>query len=384
MDDTPDNGLDGEDLDELIAAVDGPTPEPSASRIDPVIPKGLVDYVRSICRTEWVVEKVLEAAATRRVLRRIRSNTPEARHARWSKRWLPIEQERTRRLLARVRDDVLRDHHLWEIGEHSSFASPPPFLLSCRPDARGHLSVSDTLLLKPSLGIPSYLEQTPPQLLAWLWERWTSGRLQVLADDVSLDKHTLPNIWDLTAGSGTALDIFGRVHGCPIIASDLVVEAAESALLDCRHVGSLAQHRHARRSILPGPDEAIPRPDLILFDPPSRGTPTHSQLYAGALPHHDLALLSREQWLLAIAFTVKEAVRHLAPGGWLSLLLRCGSRHHGTAEPDPQALEDLKAILEGLVIITHEMPIVFVARRSQVSLGQARVPATHLLIEPVR
>jgi hypothetical protein len=85
--------------------------------------------------------------------------------------------------------------------------------------------------------------------------------------------------------------------------------------------------------------------------------------------------------LIAIAFTVAEGVRHLAPGGVLSLLLRCGSRNHGEVQDDTEALEDLKLILGSRVRITHEMPLVFGKRRNQVSLGQARVPAVHLRIE---
>ncbi|MEI9942179.1 MAG: hypothetical protein WDO69_33605 [Pseudomonadota bacterium] len=375
-----------DDFDDLLAAIEVELCSEVSDEehaVDSAIPAELVAYVRSICRKEWVAKEVLERAVAH-VLRRIRHDSPAARHARWIKRWHPAEQARTKGLLGRLRDDVLAINHVGEVSEHTRFTTAPAFLAGSKPDKAGRLVVDDPQMVTPSIGITSYLEHTPPRVLAWVRQTWVRERIGELPDGVSLNETLEPRIWDLTAGSGTGADYFGGIYGSAIVSSDIIIGPEGVQLADCRDVGLLVEHRGAGRHAVVKPGNVVRKPDLILFDPPSRGRRTHSELYQGSRPRLDLALLRREEWLIAIAFTVAEAVRHLAPGGFLSVLLRCGSRNQGQVVEDPAALEDLKLILSGRVRITHEMPIVFGKRRSQVSLGQARVPAVHLRIEAPR
>jgi len=372
-------------LAELLAATEREHPPGTAAmtstEVDPAIPDGLVAHVRSICRSEWLAQQVLDRAS-RKVLRRLRRSTEDAHRARWAKRWRPEEQGKTRRWLGRLRDEILAIHHLGEVAQHTTFAATPASLQAWRPDSLGRLIVDEPEMVTPSVGVPSYLEQTPPKVLAWVRETWRQERLRDLGNEVSLDESLEPQVWDLTSGSATGSDYFSKLHGAGVIASDLNVGPAEGvAMLDCRAVGTIAQHRGAARHALTKPELVVKRPDIILFDPPSRGRPTHAELYYGSCPGLDLALLSREDWLIVIAVTVVEAVRYLAPGGFLSLLLRCGSRQGGRITEDVEALADLKLIVGDRVRITNEMPIVFRTRRNQISLGQARVPAVHLRVE---
>ena len=342
-------------------------------------PTGLADFVGSICRRDWVAREVLLAAEAI-VMRRTRSSTPAAAAARWAKRWAPENVEGTRRLLRRLRDRILRSHHQGHLAQHLTFATLPEALRSWRPNRDGELVVSDLQIPKPSIGIPSFLEQTAPKILRWVFETFRERqRERALTLGAGL---RLPRVWDLTAGSGTSIDLLGAIHGCEVVASDLtVVGGTDIALGDCRDVGTMAAHR--AQIGLSASSFSPRRPDIILFDPPSRGRPTHAEIYeAGRAPSRDdLALLDPEPYVSALASTIVWAARRLAPGGTLSVVVRCGARCRTEVVPDEDLLPTLKEALAGFVRVTNEMPVVYRTTRAQTSLGAARVPTVHLLVE---
>lgn len=338
-----------------------------------VIPSGVIEYVYSICSSRWVALRVLDSAHDK-VCRRLRSDTDAARRKRWAKRWRPEEQEKTKALLRHARRVELGRVHREQACCHDTFTELP-VELQFRGLARPRqFVVRDSRVTRPSIGLGAFLEQTPPALLQWLYEFWQGA---------GSERRGRPAVWDLTAGSGTSIDLLGTIHGCTVIASDLTVVGATGTIFaDARQVGRLAGHRGVPAVSLNRPEHVVRRPNLILFDPPSRGTPTHARFYDGPASG-DMADLDRGDYLDTIAAIVVRAVGYLAPGGLLSLLLRCGTRSRGRVIPEPSLLDDLRALLGAQVRIVHEMPLVYASVRRQASLGGARVPAVHLLIERV-
>ena len=346
--------------------------------VEASVPNGVVQYVRSITRSPWVIQQVLDVA-TSRVMRRSRTDSPAARRARWESRWRPEEQARTMRMLGRVRDQVVRHQHFGNVAVHTTFTTTPGSLKAWRPNKEGVLVVDEPMHLSPSFGSPAFLEVTPTQVLRFIHETW-AGR-KVLGE-LDLDETWRnPRVWDLTAGSGSGRDYFGLLHGCSVISSDLTVVSGEGvALADCREVGLLAQHGARRRHLLAKPELIVAEPDIILFDPSSAGPPTCSAIYGDGTHSQDLAVLERNQWVFAVADVTTRAARHLADGGLLSLLVRCGRRLHQQVDEDGDLLDDLRTVLEGRVRIMHEMPLAYRHRHPQTSLGLNRVPAVHLTI----
>lgn len=340
------------------------------------IPMGAIEHVRSICREPWVARMALELADAR-ICRRLRTRSDEARRARWSKRWEPRSIDDTKKLLGRYRDVALGRIHREHLGEHKSFAALPKALIPWRPDEDGRLVTHDMQMPNPSVGSTAFMEQTPPKLLRWACETWRARHF--LSDDVGRARK--PNVWDLTAGSGTSVDLLGRIHGCPVVASDLTVVTGEGIYsADCRQVGSIGGHRQRTRARHNRPSVAVHMPDIVFFDPPSRGTPTHADLYDGP-PEGDLAALSRDRYLDTLVEVVARSTQALAPNGFVSLVLRCGTRQKYRLVPDPALVADFRARLEGRARITSEMPVVYAGVRNQTSLGKWRVPAVHLTIE---
>lgn len=371
--------LDDPDLKQLLAAIEEPPLRgPLETRAsDPVIPEGLVAFVRTICRAEWVAAMVLTQAA-KKVQRRIRHDIPEARRARWAKRWLPENQARTKRWLGQVRDRVLREHHQIHVHLHGVPTEQPEASWKAEPDESGSLVIDDPIDATHSFGDPSYLEQTPVPLLAWVHQRWLEHSGGGLGDNGGLVDAKKPRVWDLTSGSGTASDYFGALCGCDVVSTDLVNPATGTIMADCRNLGRPPEHGGKIR--FGRPDLIIRRPDIILIDPPSPGLPLHSEVYGKEADRCDLGALTREHWIIAVADVAVRATQHLAEDGFVSLLLRCGVRLNGQAIPDPAVLGDFKAVLGDRATIAHEMPLVFRRVRNQLSLGAARLPAVHLVL----
>ena len=350
------------------------------------VPEGLVAYTQSRCRKEWVVERVLERLAEK-VLRRLHDDldTAENRSRRWASAWSPAGQPRTVRRITRIRNQVLRDLHLQNVSMHSVPQKLPWRLVPWRLNRAGQLVIDDLRITSPSIGSTPYMEQTPPKVYRWLHETWRARRLLGDEEDIGLEDDTKPKVWDLTAGSGTGRDYFGLLCGCEVASTDLTVADQRSVMADCRAVGEIPEHgRPYRFRLKIQPGVVIPSPDLILFDPPSMGTPSHAALYGEVVDPHDLSFLDRYRWLFTIAKIVERATRCLAEDGLLSLFLRLGERDGSVIKEDPTLLADFKDVLGDRATIVHEMPIVYRRLRAQVSLGEARVPAIHLTLMRAR
>ncbi len=372
-----------EDVAELLVGLDqipeeAEEPEEPQDWVpQPWVPTPLVEFLRSICRREWVAREVFERA-DERVRRRLRGGAA-AVEARWAKRWSPPNVEGTKRMLRHLRNRVLRVHHEGQLAFHRTFGSLPDALRPWRPNRDGELLVSDLQIITPSVGSPSFFEQSHPKILRWVYETFRE-RQRERALRVGT-RFRPPRVWDLTAGSGTSIDLLGSIHGCEVIASDLTVVAGTGiGRGDCRDVGHLPAH-HGLLG-LSTPPFARRRPDIILFDPPSRGRPTHAELYESARPSKsDLGLLDMEGYVGAVASTIVDAAKCLAPGGMISVVLRGGHRRGSDVFPDPEVVLGLTDALREFVLIGHEMPIVYRGRRAQTSLGTARIPTVHLLVE---
>ena len=369
-----------DDFDDLIGAIDAePSVDPGdkEDEVDPAIPDGLVAYVRSICRTEWVAKKVLETAASK-VLRRLRHDTPEARRARWGKRWRTENQAATKKWLGQVRDRVLREHHQIHVFQHDTYTTLPDDRLAWKPNESGTLVIDESKDTTISFGDPAYLEQTPVNMLVWILETWIQRQVDAFGDETDFIRRLRPRLWDLTSGSGTASDFFGKLHGCDIVSTDLVAPHAGTNLADCRNVGFLPEHGGKLR--FGQPEVVIAEPDVVLFDPSAPGSPLHSQIYGTEPNLKDLGLLDREHWIITVADVAVRATKALVDGGFVSLLLRTGFRIDGTAVADPRVVDDFKTVLGNRATIAHEMPLAFRTVRNQVSLGAARLPAVHLML----
>ncbi len=333
------------------------------------IPAGLVEHVRSITRSRWIFSRVLDAAGTK-VLRRLHHNTPEARRARWETRWAPENRGKTKRWLGLLVDREVRLYHQGKVADHGTPSALLPSQEAWRTDKNGVLVIHESSQPGPSFGSPGYMEPTPLKLLRWVHETWLRRHVRGLGDhDVGLDDPIAPRIWDLTAGSGTGMDYFGRLHGSDVVASDLTAVAIGVAAEDCRRVGLLRQHRGVHRGALSRPGLVISSPDIVLFESTiARNTVALADLWRRTSLRRSRSL-RREPWMFAVADVAVRAAAHLADGGLVSLLVRCGIRHHAEVEPDPTMLDDLKTVLDGRLTIAHEMPLSYRTTRNQTCFG---------------
>jgi SAM-dependent methyltransferase len=255
----------------------------------------------------------------------------------------------------------------------------PSYLKSWKPK-NGILRVVETGRTNPTIGWSPFLEQTPPQLVRYVYETWLGSDVSGLDLGDSLGR--VPVAFDLTGGSGTGFDFFSIV-GCEVYATDLTSMNEAVGTLDARNFRAL----FGMRPVLCDKDrkqKPVRHPDLVLFDPGSRGYPAHSQIYDhvdGEPDEQDFAILDRHDWIDATTRIVKELLTVLAPGGVISFLIRCGVRDRGRVEPDLQLVQDAKAALGDDVCIIEEVVIEYgINRVKQASLAQARVPAVHLLL----
>jgi hypothetical protein len=392
----PDSDADLDDILRWLAEDEDPRSEVesrvySLQEFAAYVPAGVIDFVRSLTRTEWLAACTL-AAADEHYCRRLGDHTMRDRQNRWHGAWAKRRRSVEARL-RRARDEQARRHHAFNVGDHETFRKVPGFFKSWSTEANGHLLAHDPDQVNPSIGSPGFLEQTPVKVLRWVHETWLSNRGAVLEDgDVSASDVSPLRVWDLTAGSGTGMDYFRRICGCRVYGRDLTVVASD---VDCGpardfHVSDKVTGCSAIPSIHPG--MVIRHPDIVLFDPPSRGTPTHAELYGERDQHgegdsRDLATADRRTWIEETTLIVKRAAPYLAQGGIISFLVRHGERNGGTVVDDAGLLDAVKIELlkpgrgrPPAVAIAHEMPIEYGRRRNQTSLGQTRVAATHLLL----
>ena len=275
-------------------------------------------------------------------------------------------------LAGRIVDAELRTRHHLALEEPTS---EPGTRLS--GVARGPLRVRDTGYRKPSIGLRSFLEVTPIEVVA--------HALQVIDTRVATSQSDRPlRVWDLTAGSGTVVDYL-RTRNARVVATDLATASGESRFLDLRDAIRNEYHTLPATSRTAGiysvdRDRVVQAPDLVFLDPPSRGTPSHSLLYTGIDDPRDLAHTTRPQWIEVVASTVLACLPKLGSGGLISLVVREGTRRGQYIEPEPGIPEEVLSRLGEAIVLVERKRIFGYRRVRQASLDKCRLPAVHLLL----
>jgi hypothetical protein len=281
----------------------------------------------------------------------------------------------TQRWLRRVADQIVDVRHKERASQHEGPTELPDALKQVRVGiTRGHrhLVVREDRLRHEGLGYPPYMEWTPPELMVLDLKAW---RLVVGR------KTGLPVVHDITAGSGTSVDFFRGIHGCTVVASDLAGPNEHVGMADARRVGEQGGHLHSVGPSL----KAAPRPDLMLFDPPSRGTPTHGATYFCGEEQLDLALLDRDTYLGTLAKITAKSAAVLKPKGLVSVFLRCCVRDRQRIDPDHRLVGDFLGALEALepaLVVTETLIVTWATdgRVRQAGVHTARPKAVRILI----
>ncbi len=295
---------------------------------------------------------------------------PAKRAELWARAWLqrPVE---TAKAIHRAIDHVLHNVYIGRLVEHDV-----PEKLSHRVQSarvvNGVLSVDDPERRTPSLGVRSYTEATPPEVVVVTIKTWqfrTRARKQPKRG---------PRAWDFTAGSNTVAEVLqsfgGRTAAFDLTNNHEAVTHGDARTFErCPNFGA--------KTFGEVPAERIVRsPDLVFFDPPSRGTPTQQELDLGFHQHLDLAILDRGLWVMTIADIASRAVPHLAPGGLMSLLVREGIRNHQHVTPEAGVADEVVAALGNNVAVVGQHRVEYGSTRNQASLIQSRLPMKHILL----
>jgi hypothetical protein len=387
-----------EEVDALVAELDDDPFESDAhvtgggskreSAIPAHVPAEVVKFVGSIAWSRQTRAQIV-SEADRRICRRLpRGDRTYQSRVRWERAWAHHQDD----IKARLRR--LRDEHVF--AAHQSMADAAHFqvctrltrnFLPWRPSQAGALIIDDPVQVRPSFGAPAYLEPTPMKVVRYVYETWSHRRSGRLEGDVCLIDLRAPKVWDLTAGSGTVGDYL-RTEGCTVIESDLTPVRDH---IDCASAAQLGRiGSHTSRGGFSKVHRFVTHPDIVFIDPSSRGKPSVSRIYDGARESDDFANLPRDEWIEIVSAVARAASAFVSNGGLVSLLVRHGHRRHGKVTPDDDLLSAVKASLakpiEGLpiAIIVSELRIKYRGLRAQTSLGRARVPATHLLLEAAR
>lgn len=269
-------------------------------------------------------------------------------------------------------DTVLRDAYVKKLYTHE---------VACRVPMRkavGDIVVNDPDRRRPSFGLPSFPEATPPHIVAIAVQQWESRRERLRLPRIA------PQAWDITAGSGTVHDVL-RLEGGRVVSTDLTASNEHVTTLDCRDLGRCMAH--GALSPLGGmirldPAAVVAHPDLVFFDPPSRGRPSEQDVYDGPFKSGDLAVLDRAQWIATVCNVVLVAAGRLASSGLVSLVVRKGVRESQRVEADGALDEDVINVLTatGCFKVVARHRVRWGKRRNQASLAQSRCPMTHLLL----
>lgn len=305
-----------------------------------------------------------------------RSLNPAKKAELWTRAWSrrPVE---TAKAIHKAIDHVLRTVYIGRLVEHEVPEKLPRHVQAARV-VNGVLAVDDPERRRPSLGVRSYAEATPPEIVVVTVKVWQRRRA------ASKMPKRGPRAWDLTSGSNTVADAIKLLAGS-CVSTDLTQNsgnARETATLDARRVGCCTSHGAKPPSKPYSVEDTliIARPDLIFFDPPSRGSPTQQELDLGVHQHLDLAILDREEWVMTVADIASRAVRHLSSGGLMSLLVREGIRNHQHVTPEPGVADEVLAALGDNVTVVGQHRVEFGNTRNQASLIQNRLPMRHLLL----
>lgn len=299
-----------------------------------------------------------------------RSLNPAKRAELWARAWSrrPVD---TAKAIHRAIDHVLRTVYIGRLVEHEVPEKLPRHVQGARV-VNGVLNVDDPERRRPSLGVRSYTEATPPEIVVVTVKAWQRRRAALKAPKRG------PRAWDFTAGSNTVAEVLQSYGG-------------KTAPFDLTNNHEVVTHGDARRfercpyfgakTFGEVPTERIIRsPDLVFFDPPSRGSPTQQELDLGVHQHLDLAILDRELWVMTVADIASRAARHLVSGGLLSLIVREGIRTHQHVTPESGVADEVLAALGDNVAVVGQHRVEFGNRRNQASLIQSRLPIRHLLL----
>jgi hypothetical protein len=378
------------DVDEALADIEGALasrgPDSGGTgaweRYQRLLPAVARDLLLSCVRRDYVRDHLLERLHEEVLLRGVPAALRDAATVRaaWRDACRQDRLPETRRVIRRLRDEIVRVLHMGSANQHLRYERMPTFLAKWKP-VGGVLRVTEVGRTVPSLGWSALLEATPPQVIRYVYETWLARRIEV-ADPSELVRRK-PVAWDLTAGAGTGHDTLGLL-GCEVRSSDLTAMNEVVGTLDARNFEALYRGNpiftEADRRQRP-----VSHPDLVLFDPSSRGTPSNSSLYwpdAGGLgDSRDFAALDREAWIQTTTGIVRRLVLTVAPGGVVSFLVRHGVRNRGRVEPDDRLVADVREALGTDVVVVEEVRVQSGPNRvRQASLGVVRVPSTHLLV----
>lgn len=282
----------------------------------------------------------------------------------------------------RVVDEKKWEAHYKRLVEHEIATTLWPEHRNPEP-IDGVLTVREPQWRGPSFGVRGYLEATPLEIPLHVVRRWQArtGRIA-------------PKVWDLTAGGNTVSDVLTTLFAATVVQTDLAEGLREDVTMaDIGDAGRL--HAHGRRQSLGleplSTGIVVQRPDLVFIDPPSRGRPTHTEIYNGvrcpgvAPPPStgaDLAADDRDTYLVFILRAVRMSLRRLAAGGLVSVLLREAVRDHQRVTVDADLVSDLLQHGAELGMTVSERFRIEEPRPiNQASLGTTRYPMTHMLFE---
>ena len=307
-----------------------------------VRPHEVVQFVNSILRKDWS-----RAELFRRVEEVLLGNVldphkdPAAVEAVWRYAYAPQRRGELLRWIRREADKIVHVAHgvlLSNRERRNQDAGLPAYLLRSQPVVTKEFSVIEVKegpLAQENIGYAPYMEQTPAEVIR--------HDLRVWMDKYGKSEGT-PEVWDLTGGSGTSIDVLTGGFGIAVQATDLNNATEDVAFGDAREVGAFLRLLGASR--IPGIEgRTVKRPNLVLFDPPSRGGPTHAEVYHGGHPTRDLGRLDRDGYLDALVEVTAGTFRVLKNAGLMSILIRCSVRNQQEVVADETLADDYLALL---------------------------------------
>jgi len=188
--------------------------------------------------------------------------------------------------------------------------------------------------------------------------------------------------------------------GGNVVASDLT-PVFDQVRLDARDIGKARHHREplvrrartSQEEFVPGLDRdtvSIDRPHVIFIDPPSRGLPTHQDLYGGGPPApqdrgRDLAERERADWALVVGGIAVLALGYVAQGGAVSLLLREGRRDREHTFPEEGIADEVLGFVRERVpdvVVLDDLRVLYdpACTCNQRTLGMSRLPMRHVVL----
>jgi hypothetical protein len=354
------------------------------------IPEAVVDYVAEAIIMGDFQRDALDLAERRLGIDRQRMDRGIVR-ARWLSRWSRSERSKTLAVVEAAVNDVLRNDHLGRLAVDRRIEELPEALR--HPEVQGGvLTVKDAKRTVGSVYLRSFLEVSPPEIVVRTVHVAAAHRSTLGLKAT----YPFPLAWDVTSGSGTVRRVLGALRGS-VVSSDLTPQFNDLKL-DARHMGEARHHREpfVRRApdqVLPDLDAdtlSINKPHILFLDPPSRGTPTHQELYGGGPPAAqddglDLAELDRTTWASVVGGMVVLALHHVARAGVVSLLVREGRREREQVYAEEGLAEEVIGFVRECVpdlVVLDDVRVVYDPVRvcQQTSLGASRLPMRHLVL----